>query len=137
MKIKITIPNKQDMTLQQARKALNKLGFKFKHKNMNGTYRFGEKCPEHINLHPNHFEPKFRKVWISKEARGNCRDKINGINFLVSGHIRGKFRKYRSRNFYDKDVGYISGLGRTLKEAVDNYVTSYLIAYPSNASSLE
>ena len=134
MKIKITIPDKQDMNLAQARKTLNKLGFEFNERSVNGNYRFGKKTPESISLYPDHFQPKFRGVWIRKEARGNCRDRINGINFLVSGHIRGVFRKYKSKNCYEKDVGYVSGLGRTLKEAIDAYVARYLETYPINTS---
>jgi hypothetical protein len=115
------------MTLKQARKALEKVGFNFSNgKITDGSIRFGTRPPEIVNCAPNHFAPKFRHVWISKEARGKCRA-ANGVNFLVGSHLKGTYRRHRGhiQNAYDRDLFYVSGLGTSLEQAVENFLIEF------------
>jgi hypothetical protein len=111
----------KDMTLRQARAALGKLGFKFDSslKFMDGSLRFGMIAPEPVTFWPDTFTPNSRHLVISSKnknvdpATGNC--------FSVSSSISGNYRKFRHKYAYRTDVKNIFGMGKTLREAVEDF----------------
>ena len=111
------------MTLQQARKQLEKIGFTFdtNHKTLEGSIRFGTCNSEKYDVSPNHFTPKFRHVWIS--SKNKHYDPVTLNRFHVSSSIKGVYRKYRSKNSFETDLGNIFGIGKTLEEAVNDFVS--------------
>ena len=105
------------MTLKNARKQIEQLGFTFPKENkcMDGTYRWGQKPPERHSTGKNHFRPWFRDVFIAKAKGG----------WYVTSHIKGQMRQYRCRYWNDASILNIFGHGSTLQIAVDSFVTNF------------
>ncbi len=113
------------MTLKHARKELEKLGFKFdsNNKTLEGTIRFGSKPAEFYNVSPDHFTPIFRHVWISN--KNPHFDPVTKNRFHVSSSIKGTYRRFRAKNSFETDLANIFGLGKTLEEAVKDFVSKF------------
>lgn len=116
------------MTLNQARRRLEKLGFEFPEggKDSKGNRRMGFRyTKEKVNVGLDSFGQKFRTVWIS-EKNPNFDPRTN-VRFLVSGHLQGERRGYRchKHNTYSSQINYVHGLGTTLEEAVNNFVSDF------------
>ena len=109
------------MTLKQARRELEKLGFRFdpKHKTLFGHLRFGTTDAEFYDVAPDHFVTKFRDVWISnKNPHFNPKTMMR---FDISSNIVGKWRKYRTQKSYTVNAANIFSMGKNLTEAVQNF----------------
>lgn len=105
------------MTLKQARRQLEQLGFVFPKDNkcLDGTIRWAYQSPETKYSGIHHFQPLFRDVFIGKAKGG----------FYVTSHIKGKMRHYRCRYWYDADILNIFGHGSTLQMAIDSFVANF------------
>jgi|ERR1041384_1244529 hypothetical protein len=106
------------MTLKQARKELEKLGFKFSDK------KFGTMPPEDFTndlIKNNHWKPEFRSVYIASDYP------IGGP--YITSSIHGKYRRFRAHkhNEYRREFGNIFAHGKTLKEAIDNFVKDFKV----------
>jgi hypothetical protein len=103
------------MTLKQARKELEKLGFRFT------TPHWGTMPPEEFTndlIACNHWKPSGRDVYIA-----NRYDK--GV--YITSSIHGMFRRYKARyyNEYRREFGNIFAYGKTLQEAVKNFIRDF------------
>lgn len=113
------------MTLQQARERLEKLGFHFPEegRGVDGSLRWGRMPAEPYDVGKDHFEPLFRDVWISKRNRHFDPKTMNC--FSVSSSIKGKMRRYRCRQTGEATISNIFGIGKTLEEAVHDFVQKF------------
>lgn len=105
------------MTLTQARKTLEALGFTFpkEARCLDRTLRWGHKTPEAYDTGKNVFNPSMRDVFIAPCKGG----------YYVTSHIRGKMRRYRCRTWNDTTIANIFGGGKTLAEAIGNFVDNF------------
>ena len=107
------MPMKTDMKLAQAKKRLESLGFTF------NEARFGTIKAEFYDVSPNHFSPIHRDIWISPKSK-NVDPKTKNA-YHISSSINGIYRKYRARYSYKRELANIFSMGKTLKEAVENF----------------
>jgi len=109
------------MTLSQARKEIAKLGFDFRLDAFPNA-KFGTVAAEDYTndlIKNNHWTPSFRSVYIAH-------DYPHGGPYITSS-IHGNFRRYKARKYneYKRELANIFAHGKTLSEAVENFVRMF------------
>lgn len=108
------------MTLNQAKNEIAKLGFVFD--TAPKCEKWGTVAPEPYTndlIKNNHWKPEFRSVYIAHDYS------IGGP--YITSSIHGKYRRYKARRYneYNREFGNIFSHGKTLEEAVINFVNDF------------
>lgn len=85
-----------------------------------GSY-YGTTKPEPFNTGKHEFKPSFRSIYVSSEMYPGTGKSF----FYITSGIHGKMRRYRTRTWYDTEVGNIFASGKTLAEAVRKFTHNF------------
>ena len=99
------------MTIAQARKKLESLGFRM-------VVRWGSQKAESFPqtfIGQNHFIPKFRDVFIGHVPSG----------WYITSHIHGNMIKYKQTEEERVTICNIFGHGKTLAKAMKDFVSNF------------
>jgi len=78
---------------------------------------YGTTKPEPYDTGKHEFKPSFRSIFVSSKVYPGTSKSF----FYITSSIHGKMRRYRTRTWYDTDVGNIFASGKTLADAVRKF----------------
>ncbi len=105
----------------KAIRLLESVGFRINEDAMNDphiTGIFGNKTAEPVNLHPHHFVPVGRDVYVGKAKGG----------YYVTSHLSGElrlFRQHKKNTDFNAKVCNVFGKGKTQLAAVKDFVANF------------